>query len=76
LGGVRVGLVSFVAADDGRYHLAVLANDAQGPDRTVVRALMDELILALVADLEGCALEPVEGVETGPLGRPPSVVAC
>jgi serine-type D-Ala-D-Ala carboxypeptidase/endopeptidase (penicillin-binding protein 4) len=67
---------SVVGADDGRYHLAVLANDAQGPDRTVVRALMDELILALVADLEGCALEPVEGVETGPLGRPPSVVAC
>ncbi|MFA9430585.1 D-alanyl-D-alanine carboxypeptidase/D-alanyl-D-alanine-endopeptidase [Egicoccus sp. AB-alg2] len=67
-----------VLGDDGeRYHLAVVGNDAPGADRWVVRALMDELVLALVADLQGCELlEPDEDAAEGPLGRPPVQVAC
>jgi D-alanyl-D-alanine carboxypeptidase/D-alanyl-D-alanine-endopeptidase (penicillin-binding protein 4) len=66
-----------VVGDDGdRYHLAVLANEADGADRWVARALMDELILALVAEVQGCAIAPAAGAEAGPLGVPPSVVAC
>jgi serine-type D-Ala-D-Ala carboxypeptidase/endopeptidase (penicillin-binding protein 4) len=58
-----------------RYHLAVLGNDATGVGRGVVRAVVDEVVLALVADLDGCRLEPA-GDEDGPLGRPPSQVRC
>jgi serine-type D-Ala-D-Ala carboxypeptidase/endopeptidase (penicillin-binding protein 4) len=66
-----------VVGDDGtRYHLAVLANEASGQDRWVARSLMDELILALVAEVQGCAIGSAAGAEPGPLGVPPSVVAC
>ncbi len=61
--------------DGGRYHLAIIAN---GPadGRWGARALMDEVVLALVADLEDCALAPAANADDGPLGIPPSVVAC
>jgi serine-type D-Ala-D-Ala carboxypeptidase/endopeptidase (penicillin-binding protein 4) len=58
-----------------RYHLAVLGNDATGAGRGVVRALVDEVVLALVADLDGCEVVGGTG-EDGPLGQPPSVVRC
>jgi serine-type D-Ala-D-Ala carboxypeptidase/endopeptidase (penicillin-binding protein 4) len=58
-----------------RYHLAVLGNDATGVGRGVVRALVDEVVLALVADLDGCEVVPGGG-DDGPLGSPPSVVRC
>jgi serine-type D-Ala-D-Ala carboxypeptidase/endopeptidase (penicillin-binding protein 4) len=60
--------------DERRYHLAVLGNDAIGGDRVVVRAVVDEIVLALVADLDGCQL--VADGDDGPLGRPPSSVRC
>jgi serine-type D-Ala-D-Ala carboxypeptidase/endopeptidase (penicillin-binding protein 4) len=70
-------LAGMVVGDDGgRYHLAVVANEAPGADRWTARALMDELVLALVADVQGCAIGPAPGTEAGPLGVPPSVVAC
>jgi serine-type D-Ala-D-Ala carboxypeptidase/endopeptidase (penicillin-binding protein 4) len=61
-------------ATERRYHLAVLGNEADGVGRGVVRALSDELALALVADLDGCQLE-AQG-DDGPLGRPASTVRC
>jgi serine-type D-Ala-D-Ala carboxypeptidase/endopeptidase (penicillin-binding protein 4) len=64
-----------VGDDGGRYHLAVIANDP-GEGRWIARLLMDELVLALVADLESCELRAAAGADDGPLGRPPSVVAC
>jgi serine-type D-Ala-D-Ala carboxypeptidase/endopeptidase (penicillin-binding protein 4) len=70
-------LAGMVVGDDGqRFHLAVLANEATGADRWTARALMDELILALVAEVQSCAIGPAPGAEAGPLGVPPSVVAC
>lgn len=63
-----------VGSDGGRYHLAVIANDP-GEGRWAARALMDELVLALVADLEACTIQAAD-VDDGPLGVPPSVVAC
>jgi serine-type D-Ala-D-Ala carboxypeptidase/endopeptidase (penicillin-binding protein 4) len=70
-------LAGMVVGDDGgRYHLAVLANEASGADRWTTRALMDELVLLLVADVQGCAIGPAPGADAGPLGVPPSVVAC
>lgn len=58
-----------------RYHLATLATADRVADRAVARALTDELVLALVADLDGCELRtPPDG--DGPLGRAPSSVAC
>jgi serine-type D-Ala-D-Ala carboxypeptidase/endopeptidase (penicillin-binding protein 4) len=61
--------------DERRYHLAVLGNEADAVGRGVTRALVDELALALVADLDGCELV-VEGDVDGPLGRPPTVARC
>jgi serine-type D-Ala-D-Ala carboxypeptidase/endopeptidase (penicillin-binding protein 4) len=58
-----------------RYHLAVLGNGADAAGRGVVRAVIDEVVLALTADLDGCRLVPA-GDEDGPLGRPPSEVRC
>jgi D-alanyl-D-alanine carboxypeptidase len=58
-----------------RYHVAVLANDADGVQRGIARAAMDEIVLALTADLDGCRIEQA-GTAEGPLGRPPSAVVC
>jgi serine-type D-Ala-D-Ala carboxypeptidase/endopeptidase (penicillin-binding protein 4) len=70
-------LAGMVVGDDGeRFHLAVIANEANGADRWTARALMDELILTLVAEVQSCAIGPAPGAEAGPLGVPPSVVAC
>jgi serine-type D-Ala-D-Ala carboxypeptidase/endopeptidase (penicillin-binding protein 4) len=70
-------LAGMVVGDDGgRYHLAIVANDATGTDRWTARALMDELVLALVADVQQCEIRAVAGADDGPLGLPPSVVAC
>jgi serine-type D-Ala-D-Ala carboxypeptidase/endopeptidase (penicillin-binding protein 4) len=70
-------LAGMVVGDGGeRFHLAVLANEATGADRWAARALMDELVLALVADVQGCTIGPVPEADEGPLGLPPSVVAC
>lgn len=65
---------SVVGDAGGRYHLAVVAN-AAGEARWISRALVDELILLLVADLEGCAVRDA-GEDDGPLGRPPLAIAC
>jgi serine-type D-Ala-D-Ala carboxypeptidase/endopeptidase (penicillin-binding protein 4) len=71
------------ARDEPRYHLAVLGNEADGLGRAVTRALVDEIALALVADLDGCELvveraedEDDGGPPAGPLGRPPTEVRC
>lgn len=57
------------------YHLAVMATDAELPGRAVARAVADELILTLVADLDGCDVRtPSDG--DGPLGRGAREVAC
>jgi serine-type D-Ala-D-Ala carboxypeptidase/endopeptidase (penicillin-binding protein 4) len=70
-------LSGMVVGDDGRrFHLAVLANEAGGADRSAARALMDELVLALVAEVQGCEIGPAAGSADGPLGLPPSAVAC
>jgi hypothetical protein len=46
-----IALSGTVIGDDGpRYHLAVIANEADGPGRWVARTLMDELVLQLSAD--------------------------
>ena len=51
------GLTGAMVGDDGtRYHLAVVGNAAEGEDRWVVRALMDELALVLAADVQGCTI--------------------
>jgi serine-type D-Ala-D-Ala carboxypeptidase/endopeptidase (penicillin-binding protein 4) len=69
-------LSGMVVGDDGRrFHLAVLANEAGGADRSAARALMDELVLTLVAEVQGCEIGPASAAE-GPLGLPPSAVAC
>lgn len=75
-----VALSGAVLGDDGtRYHLAVLANDADGPGRWVARDLMDELALRLSAEVAGCAVavtrtEPPEN--GGPPPLPRSVITC
>jgi serine-type D-Ala-D-Ala carboxypeptidase/endopeptidase (penicillin-binding protein 4) len=70
-------LAGMVVGDDGqRFHLAVIANETTGADRWTTRSLMDELILTLVAEVQSCAIGPAPGAEAGPLGVPPSVVAC
>lgn len=64
-----------VVDDEGaRYHLAVIANDA-GATRGVARALADELVLLLVADVDGCSIER-PGDTDGPIGLPSMVVSC
>ena len=69
-----------VIGDDGtRYHLAVLANDADGPGRWVARELMDELALQLSAEVAGCdivviRIEPPEN--GGPPPLPRSAISC
>jgi serine-type D-Ala-D-Ala carboxypeptidase/endopeptidase (penicillin-binding protein 4) len=70
-------VTGMVVGDDGdRYHLAVMANEASGADRWTARSLMDELVLSLVAEVQGCTIEPAPGADDGPLGVPPSAVAC
>lgn len=61
--------------DEPRFHLAVLANDPGG-GRWAARVLMDELILALVAEVDDCEIRTLEGVDPTPLGVPPSTVSC
>ncbi len=61
--------------DEPRFHLAVLANDPGG-GRWAARVLMDELILALVAEVDGCEIRTLEGIDATPLGVPPSTVSC
>jgi serine-type D-Ala-D-Ala carboxypeptidase/endopeptidase (penicillin-binding protein 4) len=69
------GLVGTVSADGPRrYHLAVVANDTGGA-RWVSRALADELIVLLVADLDGCTVQDASGPD-GTLDRPPLAVSC
>jgi serine-type D-Ala-D-Ala carboxypeptidase/endopeptidase (penicillin-binding protein 4) len=69
------GLVGTVDGDGARrYHLAVIANDA-GAARWVSRALADELIVLLVADLDGCEAG-VEADSDRTLGQPPLTVTC
>ena len=69
-----------VIGDDGtRYHLAVLANEADGPGRWVARELMDELALQLSAEVEGCEVavsrtEPSQ--DGGPPPLPRGVITC
>ena len=69
------GVVGTVRSDGvRRYHLSVIANDA-GAARWVSRALADELIVLLVADLDACAVGVSSGAD-GTLGRPPLRVSC
>jgi serine-type D-Ala-D-Ala carboxypeptidase/endopeptidase (penicillin-binding protein 4) len=69
-------LSGFVRGDTGeRLHFALIANDATGADRAVIRALADDLALLLSSELLDCRVS-VAGGEDGPLGRPPLVVAC
>ncbi|TVR37626.1 MAG: D-alanyl-D-alanine carboxypeptidase/D-alanyl-D-alanine-endopeptidase [Nitriliruptor sp.] len=69
-----------VIGDDGtRYHLAVLANEADGPGRWVARELMDELALQLSAEVAGCDVvvirtEPPDN--GGPPPLPRSAITC
>jgi serine-type D-Ala-D-Ala carboxypeptidase/endopeptidase (penicillin-binding protein 4) len=80
----KTGSLSDVSALSGvvegeqarRYHFAVLANDAQGADRAVVRALVDEIGLLLSADLLGCRATRDGGADETPLGKPPVAVRC
>jgi serine-type D-Ala-D-Ala carboxypeptidase/endopeptidase (penicillin-binding protein 4) len=62
------------AADGRRYHLAAIVND-QGSMRWIGRTLTDELIVLLVADLEGCTVRDA-GDTPGALGVPPLAVRC
>jgi serine-type D-Ala-D-Ala carboxypeptidase/endopeptidase (penicillin-binding protein 4) len=62
------------AADGRRYHLAAIVNDP-GSMRWIGRTLTDELIVLLVADLEGCAVSEA-GDSPGALGVPPLAVRC
>jgi serine-type D-Ala-D-Ala carboxypeptidase/endopeptidase (penicillin-binding protein 4) len=58
-----IALSGTVSGDDGpRYHLAVIANEADGSGRWVARTLTDELVLQLSADVAGCDVT---------LGEPP-----
>lgn len=69
------GVVGTVEGTGGqRYHLAVLANDA-GEGRWLARALTDELILLLTADLDGCSVSFSDG-DPAELGQPPLDLAC
>lgn len=43
-----------VVGPDARYHLAVVANDVTGEERSRVRTLIDELVLVLAEDLHDC----------------------
>jgi serine-type D-Ala-D-Ala carboxypeptidase/endopeptidase (penicillin-binding protein 4) len=70
------GLTGTVTLDgQPRYHLAVIVNDADGNQRWVARTVADELILALVADVDGCEVRVADAGE-GPLGRPPVLARC
>ncbi len=62
------------ASAERRYHLAVLGNEGPARARAVVERVVDEVMLALVADLDGCAI--VTAGDDGPLGRPPVEVRC
>lgn len=50
-----VAAVAGVVTGSGRarFHLAVVGNDVRGADREVVRRIVDELTLVLVAELDG-----------------------
>lgn len=56
--------------DDRRYHLAVIANDAAGADRSTVAVLMDQLVLRLAEDLYGCTREPLAAATPTAAGTP------
>lgn len=64
-----------VAPGERRYHLTVIGNEADAAAGGVTRAVVDEVVFALVADLDGCQVVPA-GADDGPLGRPPSTVRC
>ena len=65
------GLVGTVVDDTPRaYHLAVIINDAPFGQRGVARALQDELILRLVADLDVNAAPEAEPGEDPAGGEP------
>ena len=65
-----------IGPDDRRYHLAVVAH-AQGQARWLSRVFVDELVMLLAADLQGCEVRsPAEDADDGPLGRPPVRVSC
>ncbi len=70
-------LAGAVTGEDGeRVHLAVLADGASGLDRAVVRTLIDELTLTIVAALDGCELTRPGGGPESPLGHPSALVRC
>jgi serine-type D-Ala-D-Ala carboxypeptidase/endopeptidase (penicillin-binding protein 4) len=71
-----VALSGTVVGDDGtRYHLAVIANDADGMGRWVARSLMDELVLQLSAEVAGCEVVPGPvPQERGSISR--STISC
>lgn len=64
-----------IGEGDQRYHLAVIANDANGPGRWVTRELMDELILQLSAEVAGCDVTPGERDEDA-TSIPRSTISC
>jgi D-alanyl-D-alanine carboxypeptidase/D-alanyl-D-alanine-endopeptidase (penicillin-binding protein 4) len=65
LGDVKAVAGVVLGPDERRYHLAVIANDARGADRTAVTVLMDELVLALAEDLHGCVRRPTAEATPG-----------
>jgi serine-type D-Ala-D-Ala carboxypeptidase/endopeptidase (penicillin-binding protein 4) len=66
-----------VRGDDGtRYHLAVIANGAEGDARWASRVLMDELILLLSADVAGCEVVVGETTDDRPFARGALGVQC
>ena len=64
-----------IGEGDERYHLAVIANDADGPGRWVTRELMDELVLQLSAEVAGCDVTPGERDEDA-ASVPRSTINC
>lgn len=73
-----VSLSGAVVGPDGdvRYHVAVIGNDVDGASRWVVRTLMDELVLLLVADVDGCEVSRPEQRSATPTGLHALAVAC
>ncbi len=65
-----------VGPDGRRHHLAIVANDAEGADRWVARAAMDEVILLLSADLHDCAVERRETDDPGVLELGELAITC
>jgi serine-type D-Ala-D-Ala carboxypeptidase/endopeptidase (penicillin-binding protein 4) len=70
-------LSGVIDGDDGRrYHFAVIANDARGADRAVVRTMVDELGLLLTADLLGCQATRDRDADDTSLDQPPVLLRC